>query len=79
MGSGFSRHMTRDESKFTFLIRRKRGYMTFGNNGKGGIIGHGSIGNNSSSFIENVLLVDGLKHNPLSISQLFDKSFKVIF
>ena len=53
--------------------------MTFGDNGKGRIIGHGSIGNNSSSHIENVLLVDGLKHNLLSISQLCDKGFKVIF
>ena len=53
--------------------------MTFGDNGKGRIIGHGSIGNNSSSLIEKVLLVDGLKHNLLSISQLCDKGFKVIF
>ena len=53
--------------------------MTFGDNGKGRIIGYGSIGNNSSSLIENVLLVDGLKHNLLSISQLCDKDFKVIF
>ena len=49
--------------------------MTFGDNGKGRIIGHGSIGNNSSSLIENVLLVDGLKHNLLSISQLCDILF----
>ena len=53
--------------------------MTFGDNGKGRIIGQGSIGNNSSSLIENVLLVDGLKHNLLIISQLCDKGFKVIF
>ena len=53
--------------------------MTFGDNGKGRIIEHGSIGNNSSSLMENVLLVDGLKHNLLSISQLCDKGFKVIF
>ena len=53
--------------------------MTFRDNRKGGIIGHGSISNNSSSLIENILLVDGLKHNLLSISQLCDKGFKVIF
>ena len=53
--------------------------MIFGDNEKGRIIGHGSIGNNSSSLIENVLLVDGLKHNLLSISQLCDKGFKVVF
>ena len=52
--------------------------MTFGDNGEGRIIGHGSTGNNSS-LIENVLLVYGLKHNLLSISQLCAKDFKVIF
>ena len=30
-------------------------------------------------MIENVILVDGLKHNLLSISKLSDKGFKVIF
>ena len=49
--------------------------MTFGDNGKGRIIVHGSRGNNSSSFVENVLLVDGLKHNLFSISPLCDKGF----
>ena len=53
--------------------------MTFGDNGKCRIIEYGSKGNNSSSLIENVLLIDGLKHNILSISQLCDKGFKVIF
>ena len=67
--------MIGDESKFASLTRRKVGYVTFGDNEKGRIIGHGSIGNNSSSLIENFLLVDGLKHNLLSISQLCDKSF----
>ena len=55
--------MIGDESKFALLKRRKGGYVTFGDNGKCRIIGHGSIGNNSSSLIKNVLLVDGLKHN----------------
>ena len=53
--------------------------MTFGDNGKGRIIGLGSIGNNYSSLIENVLFVGDLKHNLLSINQLCDKGFNVIF
>ena len=53
--------------------------MTFGDNSKGQIEGIGSIGNHSSILIENVLLVDGLKHNLLSISQLCDKGFYVSF
>ena len=79
MDSGCSRHMTGDESKFAFLTKRKGGYVTFGDNSKGRIIGQGNIGNGTSSLIESVLLVDGLKHNLLSISQLCDKGFKVIF
>ncbi|KAL6337946.1 hypothetical protein AAG906_005411 [Vitis piasezkii] len=68
----------RDESKFALLTKRKGGYVTFGDNAKGRIIGQGNIGNGTSSLIESVLLVDGLKHNLLSISQLCDKGFKVI-
>ena len=79
MDSGCSRHMTGDESKFAFLTKRKGGYVTFGDNAKWRIIGQCNIGNDTSSLIESVLLVDGLKHNLLSISQLCDKGFKVIF
>ena len=39
--------MTGDESKFVFLTRRKGGYVTFRDNGKGRIIRHGSIGRKS--------------------------------
>ncbi|KAL6313650.1 hypothetical protein AAG906_010068 [Vitis piasezkii] len=61
------------------LDERKGGYVTFGDNSRGRIIGQGNIGNGKSSLIESVLLVDGLQHNLLSISQLCDKGFKVIF
>ena len=57
MDNGCSRHMTEDESKFAFLTRRKGGYVTFGDNEKGRIIGHGSIGNNSSALIEKFCLL----------------------
>ena len=50
--------------------------MTFEDKGKDTIVGLGSRGNNSSSLIENVFLVDGLKHNLLSISQLCDRFLK---
>ena len=38
----------------------------------------GTIGNSSPRIIKNVLLVD-LKHNLLSISQLCDKCYHVVF
>ena len=39
----------------------------------------GNVGQGKNSLIENILLIDGLKHNLLSISQLCDKSYKVLF
>ena len=71
--------MTGEKNLFMDLKPKSRGDVTFGDNSKGQIEGIGSIGNMSSTFIENVLLVNGLKHNLLSISQLCDKGFKVVF
>ena len=39
----------------------------------------GDISSTTINYIENILLVKGLKHNLLSISQLCDKRYKVIF
>ena len=79
LDSGCSRHMTGDPSQFSKLTSIDEGYVTFGDNNKGKIIGKGTIGNKSNFFIEDVLLVDGLKHNLLSISQLCDKGYIVRF
>ena len=58
---------------------KEEGFVTCGDNNKGRIIGNGVIGNGSSFNIKNVLLVKGLKHNLITISQLCDKDFKVMF
>ena len=79
LDSGFSRHMTRDKTKFAKLELKEEGFVTYGDNNKGKIFGNGVIGNESSFNIKNVLLVEGLKHNLISISQLCDKGFKVMF
>ena len=79
LDSGCSRHMTGDKNLFMDLKPKNGGDFTFGDNSKGKIEGIGIIDNKSSIFIENVLLVNGLKHNLLSISQLCDKGFKVVF
>ena len=71
--------MTSDKNQFMELRPIDRESVTFGDNSKGQIKGIRTIGNNSSSNIENVLFVKGLKHNLLSISQLCDKGMKVIF
>ena len=77
--SGCSKHMTGDTSKFTHIFPKNSGYVTYGDNNKGKILGVGKIGTNPSTSIENVLLVDGLKHSLLSVSQLCDKGFLVSF
>ena len=73
--SGCSKHMTGDVSKFTTISPKKSGHVTYGDNNKGKIIGVGKIGTSSSTHIENVLLVEGLKHSLLSVSQLCDRGY----
>ena len=71
--------MTGDKGKSIVLSSKKGGRVTFGGKDKGKIIWHGKIGENSSNFIDNVFLVEGLNHNLLSLSQLYDKGHRVIF
>ena len=72
--------MTWDINNFAILSRyHEGGTVTFGDDAKGKIIGIGNVKLGTSPIIENVVLVDGLKHNLLSVSQLCDKGFNVIF
>ena len=71
--------MTNDFSKFSTFTKKDGGFVTFGDNAKGKIIGIGDVSNSSPPIIENVLLVDNLKHNLLSISQLCDNGYRVVF
>jgi len=69
-----------DINNFAALLRyHEGGIVIFGDDFKGKIIGIGNIKISSSPLIKNVVLVDGLKHNLLSISQLCDRGFKVVF
>jgi len=80
LDSGCSKHMTWDINNFVTLSRyNEGGTITFRDDSKGKIVGIGNIKIGSSSLIENVVLVEGLKYNLLSISQLCDKSFKIVF
>jgi len=73
LDSGCSRHASGNESLFTEIKRKKHENVTFGNNRVGKVIGIRKIGKNPSKFFDNVYLVEGLKFNHLSISQLCDK------
>ena len=79
MDSGCSRHMIGDMICFLTFEEKNGGLVTFGNNDQGKIKGKGTIGNPNYAKIENVQYVEGLKHNLLSISQLCDSEFEVVF
>ena len=53
--------------------------ITFGNNGKGKVKGLGKIAISNDMSISNVLLVESLSFNLLSVAQLCDLGFKCIF
>nr|UBX54601.1 transposon Pol polyprotein [Lupinus angustifolius] len=79
LDSSCSKHMTSDKSKFSVLTLRDKGYVTYGDNNKGRILGVVRIEKPPSTTIYGVLYVEGLNHNLLSISQLCDKGFHVAF
>jgi len=53
--------------------------VAFGNGKFGTIVGIGKIDESLSHPIDCVYLIDGLKHNLLSVSQLCDKDNLVVF
>ena len=71
--------ITVDTSLLTRLTLTLGGYVTYGNNNKGKIVGSGDIEVKGNLTIQNVILVEGLKYNVLSISQLCDKGLQVTF
>ena len=71
--------MTGDKSKFSFLTPKAKGFVTYGDNNQGRILGVGKVGKSPQTMIDDVLLVEGLKHNLLSISQLSDKGHNIEF
>ena len=79
LDSGRSRHMTGEKSMLLNLKPIEGGITSFGGMGKGKIIGIGKISIPSLAFIDNVLYVEGLKYNLLSISQFCDRGYIVSF
>lgn len=72
--SGCSRHRRSDKSKFITLKRVNGGIIRFGDNASTRISRRGSLSlDNGRTRIQNVLYVEGLKHNILSVSQLCDQ------
>ncbi|KAG9450348.1 hypothetical protein H6P81_010313 [Aristolochia fimbriata] len=77
--SGCSRHMTGTAENLTDLHREDGGQVTFGDGAKGAVIGRGKLKVDGLPKLENVLLVNGLQANLISISQLCDHNLHVRF
>ena len=72
--------MTGDKSKFITFDEKKSGNVTFRNDKSGKIKGKGSVSlDNGRGRAQDVLFVDGLKENLLSVSQMCDKGCEVLF
>ena len=79
LDNGCSRHMTRDRSLFKVFESKKGGNVTFGDGSKSQINGKGTISLPELPDIANVLYVEGLRVNLMSISQIYDQDFMMLF
>ncbi|XP_022895332.1 uncharacterized protein LOC111409522 [Olea europaea var. sylvestris] len=77
--SACSRHMCGNKTLFTTLDKCNGGMVTFGDGGYAPIFGKGTVQIHGLPVISNVLYVEGLKSNLLSISQICDADFEVSF
>ena len=72
--------MTGDKSKFLTLKEHRSRNVTFKNDALGKSRGKGIVNlNNGKGKAQDVLFVDGLKHNLLSVSQVCDRGCEVVF
>lgn len=58
---------------------KESGHVTYGHNNQGKFIVECVVGNPSTIIVGDVLLVKGLKYNLLSVSQLCDKGYSIVF
>jgi hypothetical protein len=77
--SGFSKNMIGDEDKFLTLRKERYGSISIGSDDSTRIIGKGTfrIGNKGTEA-ENVLLVEDMKHNIISVCKMCDQGHNVI-
>ena len=76
--SGCSRHVIGDRALLSNMVEKAGPIVTFEDDSKGFTTGYGNM-EIKNVTIENISLVEGLKHNLLSISQFCDKGFDVSF
>ncbi|XP_019157178.1 PREDICTED: uncharacterized protein LOC109153768 [Ipomoea nil] len=74
-----SRHMTGNPENLENIQYKNEGYVTFGDGGKGKIVANGTLNVQGLPKLTKVFLVQGLKANLISISQLCEDELKVEF
>jgi hypothetical protein len=80
VNSGCSLHMTRNNKWFSSLTPLShKEYVTFGDDKKGKVLGTDVIKVNDCFTLNDVALVDRLRYNLLSVSQLCDADLSVLF
>ena len=79
LDNGYSRHKTGDCFLFKVFESKKGSNVTFSDGSKSQIKGKGIISLLGLPNIANVLYVEGLRVNLLSISQICDQDFMVLF
>jgi hypothetical protein len=69
-----------NRDRFLILRKERDGSVSFGNDDSAKIIGKSTVRiGNKNTKPENVLLVEYMKHNLLSVSQMCDQGYKVTF
>jgi hypothetical protein len=77
--NGCSSHMTREQDKFISL-KRKGGNVSFGDDSSAKILREGVVELRRKNVKEkNVLLVEDLNHNLLSVSKMCDQGYTLLF
>jgi hypothetical protein len=77
--NGCSSHITRDQDKFIILKRKDRN-VAFGDDSSAKILGEGVVELGRKNVkAKNVLLVEDLNHNLLSVSKMCDQGYTLTF
>jgi hypothetical protein len=80
LNSGCSKHMTGNKKWFSGLTPLShKEYVTFGNDKKGKVFCTDIVKVNDHFTLNDVALVDRLRYNLLSVSQLVDTDLHVLF
>jgi hypothetical protein len=80
MDSGCPQHMTDDKKWFSNLTPLShKEYVTFWDDKKGQVLGTIVIKVNNNFTLKDIALVDKLRYNLLSVSQLVDADLDVLF